>query len=136
MKISYLFTIIVGLLYQGCDAQHEPWPKTKNWRLYPGEGQAVFSFPEDSLKTTRNHLLNQDSIQFYLEKMQPMPADRTPTWMGAYLASYESGDGKINKVEIGVYGGYFYDVSSDKYFSLPRQFIRAWQKFIVRNIPD
>ena len=135
MKIICLL-IIIGAACHSCHAQHEPWSKTKNWKVYPGEGQSVFSFPVDSFKVTRNNPLNQDSIQFYLRKMQLIPPDHIPTWMGAYLASYESSDGEINKVEIGTYGGYFYDVSSDKYFSLPRQFIRPWQKFITRNIPD
>ncbi|HLZ88137.1 MAG TPA: hypothetical protein VKQ52_12875 [Puia sp.] len=135
MKIMCL-VFMIGLTFHSCKAQLQTWSSTRNWKLYPGEGQTVFQFPVDSLKNTRNTLLNQDSIQFYLEKMQPIPPERTPTWMGAYLASYESSDGRVNKVEVGAYGGYFYDVSSDKYFYLPRPFIRPWQKFITRNIPN
>ena len=135
MKIAYLL-ILVGLSYRACKAQEEPWSKTKSWKIYSITGPAVFTCPVDSLKTARSISLDPDSVQYYLKNMQLLPEDKKPTWMGAFLGSYQSGDGKINKIEIGAYGGYFYDVTSDKYFALPRNLIRPWQKFIARNVPD
>ena|SRR5579871_4774027 len=136
MKNAYLALLVSVIGLTTCQAQSKPWENTKNWRLYPEKDKAAFSFPADSLAFTRNALLSQDSVQFYLQKMEPMPPERTPTWMGAYLGSYENSAGKINKIEIGVYGGYFYDVSTNKYYWLPKEYIRPWQKFITRNIPD
>jgi hypothetical protein len=135
MKFAYLL-IAHGLIFPACKAQQASWSDTKNWKVYVSAGPAVFTIPADSLSLKKSNSLNDDSVQFYLKSVQPLPKDREPTWMGAWLGSYETSDGKLRKIEIGTYGGYFYDVSSDRYFSLPRPLIRPWQKFIAKNIPD
>jgi hypothetical protein len=133
---SISILLILGFAIPACKAQTEPWSKTKNWKVYAGGGSTVFTVPTDSLGSIQNRPLDRDSVQFYLKQMQPLPKDRKPTWMGAWLGSYETSEGKLRKVEFGAYGGYFYDVSTDKYFALPRPLIRPWQSFIARNIPN
>jgi len=92
--------------------------------------------PVDSLPAIPSKLLDQDSVQFYISKMQIAPDDRKPTWIGAWLGSYQSPNGKLRKVEIGAYVGDLYDVSSDKYYSLPRNMILRWQHFISANTSE
>jgi len=135
MKIASLF-LFLHLGLAACHAQPQSWPTTKSWKVYASSGPEVFKVPVDSLPAIPSKLLDRDTVQFYLSKMQIVPDDRKPTWMGAWLASYESADGKLRKVEIGAYGGYFYDVSSEKYYSLPRNLILRWQRFISANIPE
>jgi hypothetical protein len=135
MKIAYLL-LLIGLRFSACNAQPESWSKTSNWKVYAAGSSSVFTFPVDSLKYARNNTLNADSVRFYLRNMTPLSKDREPTWMGAWLGSYEGSDGTLHKVEIGTYGGYFLDVSSGRYFSLPRALIRPWQKFIASSIPE
>jgi len=129
---AFLF-ITIGFL--SCKAQHEPWPKTKNWKVYKGEGQQVFSYSIDTLNSIPSKRLNQDSIQFFLENMVQVSDTTHPIWMGSYLASYESSAGKVHKVEVSIYGGFFYDESSGKYYNLPRQFNAKWLAFITGNMP-
>ena len=135
MKLPYLL-LFFSAGFHFCSGQPPTWPATKNWKVYSLQAPAVFTISVDSLRFLQGAPLNRDSVQFYLNSLQQLPEDRTPTWMGAWLGSYESADGQIHKIEIGAYGGYFYDVSSGRYYHLPRPLIRPWQKFITSNIPN
>jgi len=133
MKILFgAFALLFVTLHT--HAQAPEWSRTKNWKLYAGESQQVFSYPVDTLKNLRYRPLDQDSLQHFIDKAFVLSTDRTPTWMGSYLASYESPNGKTNKVEISIYGGFFYDQSSGKHYQLPRELTNGWLNYIVENM--
>lgn len=135
MKILSIL-ILSALSFGNCNGQSVQWSKTTNWKIYEGEGFKVFSYPVDTLKNLRSKILETDSIQYYIEQAQSIAKERTPVWMGSYLASYESPDGKTNKVEVSVYGGFFYDQTSGKYFEIRKELSANWMKYITRNIPN
>jgi hypothetical protein len=135
MKIS-LMILFIGFCFVPCHAQKVQWSTTKNWKIYKGEGKQIFSYTIDTLKSLKSKILDKDSIQFFLQKSLPIPPEKTPVWMGSYLASYELPDGKTCKVEVSTYGGFFYDQSSGKYYSVPREWSPTWLNYITGNIPD
>ena len=133
MKI--LIAFLLSILYTASvQAQSPTWSATKNWKIYAGEGQQVFAYPIDTLKFLSCRKLDQDTLHQFLLGAQMLGKDRTPTWMGSYLASYESPNGKINKVEVSIYGGFFYDQSSGTYYQLPRGMINDWLAYIIQNM--
>jgi hypothetical protein len=75
-------------------------------------------------------------MQFYLNSMSALPDKTDPIWMGSYLASYESSDGKVHKVEVSIYGGFLFDELTGKHYNLPRQLNSRWLKFITENMPN
>jgi hypothetical protein len=133
MKIL-LSCILLSLWALISHAQSPTWSTTKNWKIYAGEGQQVFTYPIDTLKFLPCMKLNSDTLQQFLTKAQTLALDRTPTWMGSYLASYELPNGQINKVEVSIYGGFFYDQSTARYYQLPRALINDWLNYIVQNM--
>lgn len=135
MKLFYFFLLFASF-GQSCRAQHESWNSTKNWRIYKGEGQQIFSYTVDTLNSIKSNPLNQDSIQFFLKNMTPLADKTDPIWMGSYLASYESADGKIHKVEVSIYGGFLFDELTSKHYNLPRELNSRWLKFITENMPN
>jgi hypothetical protein len=55
---------------------------------------------------------------------------KTPLiWMGGYLATCRLG-GAIRKVELSVYGGYFYDEKTGEYYKLSAEKTDAWISFL------
>src|ERR1700733_10657584 len=126
MKV--LFTcLLFAIILQSCKGQPIEWSKTKNWKIYQGEGQQVFKYSIDTLKSLKSQTLNQDSVQLFLQQATLIPLERTPVWMGSYVGSYESSNGKIYKVEISTYGGFFYDESTEKYYTIPRGLSAQWR---------
>jgi hypothetical protein len=130
-----LFTLLtLGLLCQSCNSQIPDWSRTNHWKIYPIAGQGVFKITKDSLQRLRSSCLDGDTLRAFLASSRPIPADQTPVWMGSWLSTYESSDGKVNKVEISTYGGFFYDEASSKYYEVPRDVANAWRNFISDRI--
>jgi hypothetical protein len=105
------------------------WQQASHWRLYKIKGSLQFSISADSLNLFKNYQLRSDSMAYFLHSADPLPADARPTWMGGAVASCLY-DGKIRKILISSYGGFFYDQISDTFFQLPGQMKDDWRKYI------
>lgn len=105
------------------------WQQTSHWRLYKIKGAVQFSISADSLDLFKNYQLRSDSMVYFLRSADPLPADARPTWMGGAVATCQY-DGKIRKVLISSYGGFFYDQMSDTFFQLPAQKKDEWLGYI------
>jgi hypothetical protein len=105
------------------------WQQTSHWRLYKIKGSQQFSISADSLSLFKNYQLRSDSMVYFLHAADPKPADARPTWMGGAVATCLY-DGKIRKILISSYGGFFYDQTSDTFFQLPGQMKDEWMGYI------
>src|ERR1700749_38523 len=114
-------TILIFYHYQG----QINWEKTNHWRLYKIKESVQFSISADSLFLFKNYQLQADSMVYFLRSADSIPANARPVWMGGAIATCLY-NGKIRKILISSYGGFFYDQSSDKFFQLSDQVRDKW----------
>ena len=133
-KRKSVFLIPLLATFCSCHSQQPDWSKSKNWKVYAITGQKIFNLSSDTLQALSRKALDNDSLHYFLSKATIVPKERTPVWMGAYLSSYETEDGKERKVEISDYGGFFYDESSGLYYALPRSLSDEWLDYISNQI--
>lgn len=131
---SILSICISALLLQFCKGQPPNWQTSRNWKVYSTVGQKTFSYSIDTLQYIKSKNLNADSVKYFVDRATLVPKERTPMWMGNYLSSYEDATGKVRKVEISMYAGFFYDESSDLYYIVPAKLKNAWLNFISDNV--
>lgn len=105
------------------------WQQTSHWRLYKIKGSVQFSISADSLNLLKNYQLRSDSMVYFLHSADLMPANMRPTWMGGAVATCLY-DGKMRKILISLYGGFFYDQASGTFFQLPTQMKDDWLQYI------
>jgi hypothetical protein len=105
------------------------WQQTSHWRLYKIKDAIQFSISADSLYLFKNYQLGLDSMTNFLHGVIPLPADEGPAWMGGAVATCLY-DGKIRKILISSYGGFFYDQASGTFFQLPAQVTDGWLSYI------
>jgi len=107
MKLFYL--IIMIFLGNRIFSQEINWKETKNWRLYDIQDKRAFNYPIDSLSNFKSTPLNSDNMLPFLSNVSLIPIERTPLWMGFYVTTCQTKEDKIKKIEISIYGGFFYD---------------------------
>lgn len=123
--------LIIGftLFFISAKAQKFEWFSTTNWRLYDLKGRSIFKYSDSSLKQVRYVLLNNDSIILLIRNASLIPSGKEPVWMGAYVASCEQ-KGKVIKIEISQYGGFFYNEADQKYYELPENLKKDWLEYL------
>jgi hypothetical protein len=105
------------------------WQQTSHWRLYKINDAVQFSISADSLNLFKNYQLRSDSMAIFLHGIEPLPTNVSPVWMGGAVATCLY-DGKIRKILISSYGGFFYDQASNTFFQLPLQKKEDWLDYI------
>jgi len=120
----FLWNLTVG--------QPMPFKMAKHWKLYDITSGNLFQYSIDTLKNFAYYDLDDDTMRGYISEVSALPSDDPPRWMGAHIATYEL-DGAIKKVEVSLYGGFFYDESSRKHYQLPDNKIDDWLSYIRRS---
>ena len=112
--------------------QNNGWSKASGWKLYQIQGNSAFKCTADSLKNLQNVLLDPDSLNYFLKAASAWPDDNYPLWMGSYLISYADLKGGMHKIDISMYGSFFYDegMGMGKYFQVPAHLKKGWLAFI------
>jgi hypothetical protein len=128
-------TIIAIWLSQLALGQDTTFRAAKNWRLYDISDGNVFKYSIDTLSNFHYHTLDRDSVRRYMASLFTLPPESLPRWMGAYAATCEL-NGILRKIEISVYGGFFYDEITKRHFQLPEESIDPWQFYIRRRFLD
>jgi hypothetical protein len=105
------------------------WQQTSHWRLYNIKDAVQFSISADSLSFFKNYQLQSDSMANFLHGIEPLHIEESPVWMGGVVATCLY-DGKIRKILISSYGGFFYDQVSGTFFQLPLQKKEDWLNYI------
>ena len=127
-KQSIIITVVMFLAYN-CHAQVN-WQTTKNWKLYDIHSPTAVRYTLDTLKNFKSSVLEEDSIKAFLDKVVMWPNGKSALWMGSYIATCESGDGKLRKLLISTYGGFFYDQAAQRYYQLPEELVDDWLELL------
>jgi len=106
------------------------WADTKDWRIYYITSKDAFSYPLDTLKTFKSTALTQDSMAVFLKHVTEIPAERTPVWMGYYVATCRLPDGAYFKIEISQYGRFFYAEKEKRYYQLDNEVQDHWLSYL------
>src|SRR6185437_491883 len=106
------------------------WDSTKNWKIYKVSNFArIFQVPIDSLQEFKSRPLSDDSMHLFLSNVRQLRSEG-PVWMGCYLASYEAGDGKLEKAIISHYAGFFYCQLEGTYFQVNFSVQQDWLNYL------
>jgi hypothetical protein len=89
----------------------------------------IFKVSIDSLNQITNRPLLRDSIILYLTTSKILSDSVNPVWMGGWVATYNY-KGRINKIQISAYGGFFYDQSSARYYEVDAGLKDEWAQYI------
>ncbi len=134
MKYILLTITISNFLFiQESSSQSINWAESKNWKLYDVHDESAFNYTLDTLRKFRNRSLNKDSMQTFVSNVTIIPIERIPVWMGFYVATCEFKSGAIRKIEISVYGGFFYDEKEKKYYQLPLEISKDWLDYMAES---
>src|SRR4051812_28272779 len=117
MKNIVLFLLTLGFAL-AVNAQEIDWKSAKNWRLYNIRESAAFDYRLDTLKNFKSIPLDLDTMTGFLSEVAQWPKDKYSLWSGLYVATCELPKGDIRKIEISVYGGFFYDDRTKTYYQL------------------
>jgi len=124
------FFIIVAIwLSQTAQGQDTTFRSAENWRLYDIPAGNAFKYSIETLRNFQYYILDSDSMRRYMAFLSVLSPESLPRWMGAYVATCEL-DGAIRKIEISVYGGFFYDETTKRHFQLPEKLIDPWQTYV------
>jgi len=131
MNLKILPTIILLLLFVNLSfAQDTKWNETKNWKLYKLNNRAAFNYSADTLRHFKSLALSDSVMQGFLSSVSVWPLEKKSVWMGLLVATYETGDNKLCKVNISNYGGFFFDENSKSYYQLPESLRNDWIKYL------
>jgi hypothetical protein len=101
------------------------WQKASNWKIYRISGDKGLGYSVDTLQTFPFIELIDDSFHYFMKQIEALPKENRPVWMGAYYASCVI-ENKVHKIDFSVYGGFFYDESTHRYYQLPMYLKNDW----------
>ena len=125
-------TLLLAFIYYSfiCFSQKMDWTITKEWCLYDIHNSNAFYFSLDTLKTFRSILLNDSVMSEMLGGSIEWPDNRAPVWMGLYVTTTRLLDGSIRKLDVSVYGGFFYDELNKAYYSVSPEKKAKWLGYL------
>ncbi len=117
MKI--ITVLLICLLYSWNSFSQVPdWRKTTDWRKYDFYKSNAFDYPIDSLYSYQYIALDDNKMRSLLADAKPLNIpSKNVYWMGLYVVTYML-DNRPGKMEVSMYGGFFYDDISKKYYQV------------------
>jgi len=131
--MKLLLSLFFILMYLHVYTQTLDWQQTSHWKVYKIHRSGSLNLPVDSLQQYPHMDLGDDSVHYYVKGIKMLPKDQTAAWMGEYIATYEFGQ-RIRKIDISVYGGFFFDEVSKQYFELLEPLREDWLAFLRRTL--
>ncbi|MEO5894064.1 MAG: hypothetical protein ABIQ31_27655 [Ferruginibacter sp.] len=129
MKKLIVFLVVLVLTVK-LNAQNIDWKNATNWQLYNTREIAAFDFTLATLKEFRSIPLNLDTMQAFLEKTEQWPKEKYSMWSGLYVVTCELPNAGTRNIEISVYGGFFYDDKTKRYYQLPLEIRNDWLEYL------
>jgi hypothetical protein len=130
-----LATIIFSILVQQTlISQTVDWRKSDNWRLYAINDDRALHFSIDTLRHFASISLNQDTMQYFLSRASMWPKEDFSMWMGVFVATCKLNGKDERKVSISVYGGFFYDHNTRRYYQVDKDVRQDWLDFFNENL--
>jgi len=110
-------------------SQEINWQKTADWKMYKVNDDSGLGFSVDSLRRLPFVQIESDSIHNFIKLAKIWPKEKTSIWMGAYYTTCQL-DGVIRKIDISVYGGFFYDELTHSYYQVPSYLRNEWMSWL------
>lgn len=123
---------IVFLYFSLCALAQKPdWSRTTGWKIYNCFQFSTFHYPVDSLKNYKSLPLNDDTLRNMLKSAYTDETSNTsPLWMGLFTISYHL-KGVERKVLVSVYGGFFWDATSNQYWQIRDDKRSEWSDYFA-----
>jgi hypothetical protein len=113
-------------------AQAPAWQQSSQWALYNVRGAKFYKVNLDSLNNYNHRPLNDDSIHAFLSHSSTLSSDKPPMWMGAFVTSCIL-DHKKHKIDISSYGGFFFDETDKKYYTVTQEIQKDWLNYFAES---
>jgi len=128
--MSKLFMLLLACITFHISESQVIWKETKDWKIYNVSSRTMNKIGFDSLSKLKYYRLNPDTVKAFLRSVNDIPKDSTPlAWMGGALATCTY-QGKIRKIQISSYGGWFFDQETKSYFEIPQEQAGDWYSYI------
>ncbi|HVW62259.1 MAG TPA: hypothetical protein VHC48_19545 [Puia sp.] len=128
-----LIAVFLGLvIFNITFGQSSLFERSTHWRLYGITGSNLFKYRIDTLGSFPYAALTDDSIHYFLNDASVWPPGDPPVWMGSHIGTYIF-EGIERKVDISLYGGFFFDEKSQTYYQIADSKIDNWQSYIRRS---
>jgi hypothetical protein len=125
---AFIF-ILLTLTFQYSFSQDIHWEQTKNWKQYDIHDDNAFRYSLDTLKHFKCLKLDDMILHNYLKQAVSWPKEKNSLWMGLYVTTCEIENGETRKIDISVYGGFFYDEKEKTYYALPTEINDDWLQY-------
>lgn len=123
--------LLMGILFASiCRSQQPAWQQSAQWTIYNVHGAKFYKIAADSLDHYTSRPLNDDSMRIFLSHSSIIPSDKAPVWMGAYVTSCTI-DHKKRKIDISTYGGFFFDETEKKFYSVSENIQKDWLNYLA-----
>lgn len=86
----------------------------------------AFRYKMDTLQHFKKISLDDSLMHHFLRNAKAMPKDQTVLWMGLYVATCRFDDSTTRKIDISVYGGFFFDEQTRTYYEVPPVLKEDW----------
>lgn len=126
--MAFFLTTLIGR------GQAIDWSTTRNWKIYALNNKEAYFYPVDTLVNFKSASMNDSTVLSFLSKASILPKNKGATWMGVYIASYETEDKQRRKLILSSYGGFFFDSYTQRYYGLPKELRKDWNDFVVKNL--
>ena len=123
--------ILSFLIVRFSFAQFIKFQTPNNWQLYDIHKSGSLRYSVDTLKTFNHIDLPGDSMLYFLKNIKAWPKDQSAAWMGTFIASCEINK-ELRKIDISVYGGFFYDEHDKQYYEIPKAIRNDWMDYLNR----
>lgn len=124
--------VCVTVIYSHSFGQQSDWQKATNWTLYNIQGKSGWRVPIDSMHLLDHKSLNVDSMRQFLTHTNIITNESAPVWMGTHFTTCIL-NGKLRKVEISTYGGFFYDEIDKKYYEIEADSRNYWLEYLAKS---
>ncbi len=122
-----LFASVVSMTH--LFAQKVNWEQATNWKLYKVNEHIAFDYSLDSLSKLESISLDRDSMMQFTAKTDAWSKDKNAVWMGVYVVTCDLPDKQTRKMEISVYGGFFYDELEGRYYEVAANKRNEWLEY-------
>jgi len=128
--MKYILWVFLLFSFVSCIGQDIDWQKTSDWKMYKVNDDGGLGFSVDSLRRLPFVQIKGDSILNFIKQAEIWPKEKTSIWMGAYYVTCQL-DGSIRKIDISVYGGFFYEELTHRYYQIPDYLRNGWMSWLV-----
>lgn len=129
-KLSFILFVLFA---SNSFSQTINWQPMHDWKVYDLRDKKGMRKPVDSLKYFRGNALDDDSVKYFFNSVAEIIHGDEPVWMGAIILSCIDTSGIFRKIDVSVYGGFFYDEKTRKYFQVRDDVKAEWLEYLERQ---